>query len=297
MKCRNRYLTVSLLAVLLISGCASSPEKPELTEEQKQQEVQSLVARAEKDVESRNYSVALLRYEQALELDSTNSAALLGAGDVAYAMKKYPDAENYYNRVLENQPESIDALEGKALCQMKLGQFQAAKNNLEQLVLTDETRWRSFNALGVLSDLESRYPQAQSYYRKALELNDGNAMILNNLGYSLVMDQKYSEAENVLRQAFARSSGYFRARNNYSIALAWQKKYQEAIDVLVDAVPHEVAYNNVGYIAYLNRDLDSAQFYLKKAISASSSYYPEAARTLEKVEQAMKAAKSQRSLP
>ena len=148
-----------------------------------------------------------------------------------------------------------------------------------------------------MSDLDARYKQAQTYYRKALQSAGDNATILNNLGYSLIMTHDYRQAEKELKKAVSIDPQMFRARNNYAIALAWQKRYQDAVESLADVVPYEVAYNNVGYIAYLNKDFESAKYFLKKAISTSPTYYAEAAANLEKVIQAMETLKRKGSLP
>lgn len=296
MNATTRNIFTALVLALFVAGCATTPQQRPLSDEEKQQEIQRLLISAAGEAEAGNHSVALLRYEEALDLNDSSYSALLGAANVAYAMQRYDGALDYYERALQQEPDSLDALEGKALSLLKLQQYASARPLLETVASSDSERWRSLNALGVLADLDSRYALAQTYYRKALALNDDNVRILNNLGYSLIMSREYAEAEAVLQRAVALQADFFRARNNYAIAIAWQKRYEEAVEVLAVDSPYEVAYNNVGYIAYLNNDLDSARFYLKKAITASPTYYPEAARNLEKVEKAMDAIKREGSL-
>ena len=49
----------------------------------------------------------------------------------------------------------------------------------------------------------------------------------------------------------------------------------------------EIAFNNIGYIAMLNKQYLVAENYFKKAISISPSFYVHAARNLEKVQNLM----------
>lgn len=297
MLARKLLLPLIVITLTALNGCATTPHEPEMTEAERQSAIEVLLAEADKDASTGNHSVALLRYEEVLDLDSNNLAALLGAGSVTYAMERYDSSLDFFNRALEIEPESVDALEGKGLTELKRRQFKSAGDLLGRVVEQDSSRWRAFNALGVMADLDADYELAQSHYRKALALKKDHAQLLNNLGYSLIMSHDYPDAEKVLEQAHALEPAFFRATNNYAIAIAWQKRYPEAVEVLAGTVPHEVAYNNVGYIAYLAGDLDSARFYLKKAISASPSYYPEAAANLDKVEKALVKQKRQGSLP
>ena len=82
--------------------------------------------------------------------------------------------------------------------------------------------------------------------------------------------------------------GFFRIRNNLAISLAWQSRYDEAISILIKVLNHEVAYNNVGYIALLNKQYPVAEKFFKKALYISPSYYVRAAHNLEKVENLMR---------
>ena len=69
-------------------------------------------------------------------------------------------------------------------------------------------------------------------------------------------------------------------RANLRIALAWQGQYDQA---LVGIQPSERAdaLNNVGYVAMLRGDQDTAQKCFSQALEISPTYHDHAARNLE----------------
>ncbi len=87
---------------------------------------------------------------------------LLAAGDVAGAMAAFRQA-------LLEAPQSVDALNGLAVCYDRLG----------------------------------RYDISRGYYDSALALEPGSALVLNNLGYSLYLQGQYEAAIPVLQRAAA----------------------------------------------------------------------------------------------
>jgi tetratricopeptide (TPR) repeat protein len=100
----------------------------------------------------------------------------------------------------------------------------------------------------------------------------------------IIRPHQYPAAEKVFLEGLNYAPGFFRIRNNLAISLAWQSRYDEAISVLVKVVKHEIAYNNIGYIAMLNKQYSVVENYFKKALFISPSYYVRAARNLEKLE-------------
>jgi len=125
------------------------------------------------------------------------------------------------------------------------------------------------------------YKKSAEFYNSALELQPDNVTVLNNYGYSLIMSHKYAEAEAVLRKASYVEQDDIRSVNNLAIAIAWQKRYDEAVKMASSQIKPYVAYNNIGYIAYLNKDYDIASSYYKKAIILSPKYYKKAEKNLE----------------
>ena len=95
MNAKRFYSVALILIALVLGGCATSPEKPAMSDSEKQNRIQSLITTAKEDQAAGNFAVALLHYEQVLDLDANNVSSLIGAGDSAYRLKKYSDAEKW----------------------------------------------------------------------------------------------------------------------------------------------------------------------------------------------------------
>ena len=273
---------VILVCVLLLAGCAGQVEPDE--EPVKLTPVPQLLEQGERKLYSRQYVAAIFFYEQALEQEPDNVLVLLGLADANRAVNKLSDASKYYETVLIIEPDNLHAAEGKGLVHFKIHDYERAVEQLTEVLNRDNTRWRSWNALGIIADLQGDHKTAQQHYYKALSMDKTNATVLNNFGYSLMMLHQYPAAEEVFREGLNYEPGFFRIRNNLAISLAWQSRYDVAVRVLAQVTKKEVAYNNVGYIAMLNKQYDIAENYFKKAISLSPSHYVRAVRNLEKLE-------------
>lgn len=276
-----------LCGALLLAGCAGEPVKPELTPEEKAQKAAPLARDAQREFKARRYSTALFYYEQVLEYTPDDYITRLRVADSHRELGNFELARERYQALIGNRAEDIDAREGLGLTLLKLGEQVKASEQFHSVLEDDGGRWHSLNALGTIEDLHGNYSAAGDYYRRALVSEPNNVVVINNLGYSLIMAGEYAAAERELKRGIVISPDFFRLRNNLAIAHAWQGEYQEAVDVLTVVLPHEVAYNNIGYIAMLSGDYENARFYLKKAISTSPRYYVQAVRNLEKLEQAM----------
>jgi Flp pilus assembly protein TadD len=258
----------------VLTGCATAPQiDDEPNPEKRQATIATTLRLAESDFQLQRYPAALLKYEQVIELEPDNRQARLGAANSARELGSYDSAIKYFDILLARDDQDVEAMEGKAITLLGAGDYENARTLLQDIVSRDERRWRGFNALGVLADLESDFSLSSDYYQRALALEP----------------HEYAKAEAILAKGLAIEPGYFRIRNNLAIALSWQKKYQEALDVLVAKLPYAVACNNVGYIAMLNEDYDSAKYYFKTAISSSTRFYVEAARNLDRVEKKQEA--------
>ncbi len=280
-------LPLLLLTAMLLGACAGEPVKPELSAEEKAQKAAPMVHDADREFAVGRYSTALFYYEQALEYLPEDYRLRLRVADSHRQLGNFALAKERYQALIGDRGVDIGAREGLGLTQLKLGEQAAARELFVAVLEDDAERWRSLNALGTIEDLHANYSAAGDYYRRALQAEPNNPIIINNYGYSLIMAGDYAAAERELKRGIAHAPDFFRLRNNLAIAHAWQGEYREAVDVLIVTLPHEVAYNNIGYIAMLSGDYENARFYLKKAISISPRHYLQAVRNLEKLEQAM----------
>ena len=129
-------------------------------------------------------------------------------------------------------------------------------------------------------DQKSRWQEAQDAYDKALAAKPDAAMVINNIGMSELLQHRYQDAAGTFQKALDVDPGLDVARSNLRIALAWQGRYDEAL-VGAGSSGRSDALNNVGYIAMLRGDYQSAQKYLSQALEGSPIYQEQAASNLD----------------
>jgi len=283
--CKNRALLALLAPILamgLLSGCASSPkENPAIPDQQ--ESVEKLTHQANVAYDSGNDSDAIFYYQRVLSISPKDRQALIKSGQL-YLNNGIPEqAESSFEKALNDNPSDIDALEGIAVSQLKLRRFAEAKENFEKVISLNDKRWNTWNGLGVLADIENNFSRSVACYQKGLQVLPNNPMILNNLGYSLIMAHRYHEAEKILRSAISHTPMFNnRLKNNLALALAWQGDYQNAMKIISGIYSEAIAYNNIGYIALLNKDYETAVEYFELSMIKSPSYYERAAENLAK---------------
>lgn len=270
-----------LLSTVVLMACASQPQLEggagrEFT-------IDELKQRAEVAGYAGAYSDALVQYQQILEKEPDNVGALIGAGEALLSATQPVRANNYFERALMIDSKNIQAREARALSWLMSGKYAAAQKSLLNLVDDGVDRWRVWNALGVIADLDGDYTKSAEYYQKAIILVPEKAMLHNNLGYSRIMDHNYPDAEASLRNALMLEPGNARVVNNLSISIAWQQRYNDAVEQLKSVMDEPSSYNNVGYVAYLNGDYSVAEDFFRKAMRLRPSYYKRAASNLELV--------------
>ena len=108
---------------------------------------------------------------------------------------------------------------------------QAYDKALERVGTVNPAHWVVFYSRGIANEREKRWEKADADFRKALELNPDQPLVLNYLGYSLVeRGEKLDEALGMIQRAVAAQpdSGYI--VDSLAWALFTLGRYSEALD-------------------------------------------------------------------
>ena len=285
--CAVSLAVMAIMAVL--SGCASGPASNARDEQQIDLTVQfegftaeEIMAAGDAAFELGDYERAEFIYTRVVDLeDSPESWLKLGKTLVYLGKPAY--AGRAYENVLERDPDNAVAHEELGLLYIGAREVAQARKYLRRAIELDETRWPAHNALGVLADTQRNYSTAIEHYRLALTHNPRSAMLLTNLGYSNYLIGDLDRAEDLYRSAIGMDASYKRAFANLGLISARRGNYDDAVIILRKVTEQRQAYNDVGYLAYQNGDLDAAAWLLSEAIRISPSYYATAYENLDKV--------------
>ena len=280
------------LSLVLLLGCVTTESptnstsltidpKPESSIEGREPELaRELVLQADERFAAKDYESALFLYQEALEFEDA-AAIWLRLGDTHKKLQANSRALQAYTNSLERKPEQPLVYQQIGLLYLNNGKPDASRKNLERALAIDDSLWRSWNGLGVAADLEKKFDLGQEHYRQAITLQPDSPMLWSNLGYSQYLSGNYTAAELSFEAALTKDSKFKPAWMNLGLVHARKAEYTNAIEILTQLQSVPVAYNDVGYIALLNEDWDSAQHLLQRAIDLAPTYYVVAHKNME----------------
>ena len=264
------------ITAIFFAGCASSTLlEPRQTASLEQIE-QSL---DEGDLAAAMASLNSLPANQSQDLRTLTLAARM------HTVTERDDAlHDVIQQILAIDPANAYGLEQLGLLRLSEGELSAAENYLTLAVAMEPLRWMAWNGLGIVADANARFDEAQSSFRRALEIVPGHPKVLANLGWSRLLDEEYEEAESLLRESLEIAPDSLTTQSNLAFCVALQGRYEEAMTLYEDRYDKPVAANNVGYAAIMRDDLSSARKYLTMALELKPNYYRKAANNLADIE-------------
>lgn len=195
-----------------------------------------------------------------------------------------PDALAAYDEILKDNPDNLEAQEGRGLTLMAMGKATDAGRAFSDIMKVDAKRWRTLNALGILFVTKNMVPEAMAYYTEALKQSPDNPAVLNNVGLSQAVDKNYPRAMAALEQASRVSGGGERRRQidlNLAMVYAASGDLDTAKDIASKYLQGPTLDNNLGLYAHLAKNDGLAKTYLNMALSGSQTYYERAWTNLE----------------
>lgn len=275
------------VCLVVIAGCASNPpETSQIENPFEGYSTEEILRTGDQAFAAQEYDRAIFVYSQALEIEETAEIWYrLGVTKIRLDDEMF--AWRAFSSAIELDPEHAPSYEELGLLSIKFGEPDAATRYLNKAVELDNTRWRSYNALGVIADVEKRYDDAVALYKRALEANPESAMLMSNIGYSYYLAGNLQEATNWYDSAIQAKPDYEPALKNLALLYARQGWYDDAVDTFRKVVDEPQAYNDTGYIAMRNGDLEEAATLLAEAIRLSPRYYELAHENLDSVRRQM----------
>lgn len=182
-----------------------------------------------------------------------------------------PSSEKPSKKQTEKETEFIRALsQGRSL--ERLGKLDEARKIYERLIVQFPDRYEPYHRLGVVSDRQMRYLEAEALYAQAIRLNPTNPDLYNDLGYCYLLQGKPDKAERALLKAIGMVPASQRYRNNLGLAYGLQGRYQEALQQFRRASGEADAWYNLAYVQWMRNDLDLSQQSLENAIALNPAH-------------------------
>jgi tetratricopeptide (TPR) repeat protein len=175
-----------------------------------------------------------------------SSSPLKMAADIQIALElegmgKTDEATQRLSEIVAGRPHDVEALSALAELQRSMKNYAEAAATYDKAIATvgipQRDNWTLFYFRGICYERSKQWPKAEADFKKALELNPDQPLVLNYLGYSWV-DQglNLEEAFKMLRKAVE-----LRPNDGYIVdSLGWAHyklgQYPEAAETLEKAI-------------------------------------------------------------
>jgi Flp pilus assembly protein TadD len=264
-------------------GTTSSHEKPLVTSGAETGTHGRALDLAEKAIEEKRYDDAVKMAQRVLIDDPGNLRANLIQAEARLGDGQPKKAISTFKKIAEASevPPALVARaeQGQGLSLIFEGQRTKARQHLQKAVSLDPLLWRAWNGLGYLHDREGEWGKSEFAYEQALAENPDSASILNNRGFSRLMQGEIDPALEDLERAIRLNPDLEIAETNMRLALAAKGAYVNAMSGVSDAERGEVL-NNIGYMALVRGDYESAEAYFLRAMESDVSFNKIAHRNL-----------------
>lgn len=145
-------------------------------------------------------------------------------------------AEAAYRRVLERDPESVDALYGLGWVYHLAGEPERARDYFQRCTRIAPTDHRGFKGLGSVAMTQEKLPQSVSWFEQALALAPEDPAVLNSLSIAHMQGQDHEQALVFAQRAVAAAP----TRGEYGLsvgeALFRLKRHDDALAAIEEAL-------------------------------------------------------------
>lgn len=154
-------------------------------------------------------------------------------GKLALRDKKYDEALGYFTEAIQLNSANVEALLGAADCYSMCGETQKAESFYKRIFELDRDNFNAHNNYAELLQRQNRVAEALEEYRKAVIVNPKSAAVSNNLGTILRQMKDYEQALGLFFNALSLDKSLEEAAVNVSetLILLQREDAQKALDI------------------------------------------------------------------
>lgn len=281
-------LTLLTGALLALSACTQSEMQlrpkanlsPELTREANGTRsledfpVAELLQRGNMALNEGNTSLAQTHFTLALEKDPESAAAQLGLAQVVLAAGDRHSARALVEQALKKEPDNGAALTLRGRILRDQGSLDAAAADFSRALLDSPDNPLFLSELAITYDRgPRRIAEAETLYRRVVELLPESPGALNNLGFNLLLQGRPTDAVPILSAALSLDPKNTRILGNLATAYLLRGDEDKALTLFRRSVGEAKAYNNLGYLYMTQGRWSEADLAYTKALETSPSFY------------------------
>jgi tetratricopeptide (TPR) repeat protein len=189
---------------------------------------------------------ALQQYKEMVRLDPYTANTHYRLGLVYQLMHRLQDAAATYLRALELDPRDPKTTMNLGLVYLALDQENDSVKYLRRATELAPNSADAWSNYGAILDITGNHREAESAYKRSLELDGTKNATIVNLGINLMAQNRANEAISVLEQG-VRNEDSAPMHKRYGDALLMAKRYDDAVEQYDLALQKDA-----GYVPALN---------------------------------------------
>ncbi len=180
--------------------------------------------------------LAILYYQQALQLSPKDESVMNNLGDVYLMKGQMEKAREFFAEALKQNPKYPDALVNMGIIYSKMGQDSLAIAAFEEAKKDKKNRATAANNLGVIYQKQGDLLEAIAAFREATQVDPGFVLAHNNLAMALRREGKLEEAIAQLHRALPVQPRNFQTQFNLGRFYLEKKEPHRAAGYLIEAL-------------------------------------------------------------
>ena len=224
--------------------------------------IEEIFSLALQNQQKNNFKEALNFYNQVLEIDPNNLNARINLGAVFKGLGDNKKAKNCYEKVIEITPNYVNAHINLGNIFKDLKEYQKAKNCYEKAIEINPNETKAHNNLGNIFKELKKYEEAIDCFEKAIEIDPNFVNAYLNLGIVFQKLEEYQKAISCYEKAIEIDSNFVDPYINLGAILETLGEYKKAIDCYKKGVAlksdHEILLYNFGSALFATKQYKSA---------------------------------------
>jgi len=301
----STYAIAALLAAAVLSGCSAKTQSkdmslmerfnsglpliadsdPNLSSEQEQ--ARAHLARGLQFAGQERKELAFEQFTRAANLDPQLTEARYRRALIMMDNGLNNQALAELSAVMEQSPEFAPAFEAAGMVYFNSALYAEAEAQLHKALALDPNLVGAQVHIGVIRNYAKDYAGALAAFHAALAVTPNDGSIYNNIGMTQSMLGDDVQAVEAFSTALRLGAPSTRTYNNMGLALARLKRWDEALEAFRCAGGEAAAYNNLGYLYFLDGMYPQAVQAFERAISLEPRFYVRANENLKRARLAM----------
>ncbi|MEF3046328.1 tetratricopeptide repeat protein [Pseudotabrizicola sp. L79] len=205
-----------------------------------------------------------------------------GLGKSLIRAGRAPEAASVWRQVVAHPEANNEDRVSLADALIRSNDWQGAEAELNKVPPTHET-FERYRLEAMVADSKKQWKKADSFYEIAAGLTTKPAGVYNNWGFSKLSRGDAAGAEKLFIQALTFDPNQFTTKNNLVLARGAQRKYDLPVVKMTQTEKAELLYT-MGLAAIKQGDVSVGKQLLREAIDTHPQHFETAARSLAALE-------------